>query len=106
MLTTIIFDLGGVLIDWNPLYLYRKVFTEESEMEHFLSKVCTPEWNEEQDAGRTLQDATEALVNEFPEHELNIRAFYGRWDEMLGGTIEGTVEIFKELKDLGKYKIY
>ncbi|HKG69163.1 MAG TPA: hypothetical protein VKA92_09860, partial [Segetibacter sp.] len=71
MITTIIFDLGGVLIDWNPEYLYRKVFKDESEMKHFLEKVCTPEWNEEQDAGRTLAEATDFLLKEYPEHEEN-----------------------------------
>lgn len=106
MINTIIFDLGAVLIDWNPDYLYRKIFTDEAEMRDFLANVCTPHWNEEQDAGRTLQEGTELLVNQFPEHEENIRAFYGRWEEMLGGVFEGTVEIFRKLKEGGKYKIY
>jgi len=106
MINTIIFDLGAVLIDWNPDYLYRKIFTDEAEMRHFLANVCTPHWNEEQDGGRTLQEGTELLVSQFPEHEENIRAFYGRWEEMLGGVFEGTVEIFKKLKESGKYKIY
>jgi 2-haloacid dehalogenase len=106
MITTIIFDLGGVLIDWNPDYLYRKIFKDETEMRNFLSKVCTPDWNEEQDAGRTLHEATETLVREYPSHEEQIRAFYNRWEEMLGGAIDGTVEIFKELKNSNKYKIY
>lgn len=106
MITTIIFDLGGVLVDWNPEYLYRKIFTDEAEMKHFLTSVCTPDWNEEQDAGRSLHDATEILVKEFPDHEENIRCFYGRWEEMLGGAIEGTVDIFKKLKESKRYKIY
>lgn len=106
MVNTIIFDLGAVLIDWNPQYLYRKIFKEEPEMLHFLNNVCTPDWNEEQDGGRSLQEATDLLVAQFPDHTENIKAFYGRWDEMLGGPIAGTVNIFKELKDSGKYKIY
>src|SRR4051794_12367462 len=106
MINVIIFDLGGVLIDWNPEYLYRKIFVDESEMKHFLDKICTPEWNEEQDAGRTLQEATETLIKEYPEHEENIRKYYGRWDEMLGGAMEGTVEIFRKLKESRKFKIY
>lgn len=106
MTTAIIFDLGGVLIDWNPVYLYRKIFKDESEMQHFLEKVCTSEWNEEQDAGRTLKEATDHLVKEYPEHEENIRAYYDRWQEMLAGPIEGTVEIFKKLKASKRYKIY
>jgi len=106
MINTIIFDLGAVLIDWNPHYLYRTLFTDEKEMKNFLSTICTSEWNEEQDAGRSLQEGTEILVKQFPEHEANIRAFYSRWEEMLGEPFWDTVAIFKELKDSGKYKIY
>ncbi|TWR29887.1 HAD family phosphatase [Mucilaginibacter pallidiroseus] len=106
MIKTIIFDLGAVLIDWNPIYMYRTIFADEQEMKNFLDHVTTSDWNEEQDAGRTLQEGTEWLVTKHPEHEANIRAFYGRWDEMLGEAIEGTVEIFRELKESGKYKIY
>ncbi|MCJ8163762.1 HAD family phosphatase [Pontibacter sp. E15-1] len=106
MTKTIIFDLGAVLIDWNPHYLYRNLFKEEAEMLHFLENICTPDWNEEQDAGRPLHEATTYLVEKHPEHEEHIRAFYGRWDEMLGGAIEGTVEIFRELKESGRYNLY
>jgi|SRR6185437_16286483 len=106
MITTIIFDLGAVLIDWNPHYMYRKLFTDEEEMKNFLATICTSEWNEEQDAGRSLQEGTEILVKQFPEHETNIRSFYDRWHEMLGDAFWDTVEIFKALKDSGKYKIY
>jgi 2-haloacid dehalogenase len=106
VINTIIFDLGAVLIDWNPHYLYRNLFADEQEMKHFLANITTPDWNEEQDAGRTLKEGTELLVNQHPQHEANIRAFYGRWDEMLGDAIEGTVEIFKQLKESGRYKIY
>lgn len=106
MINTIIFDLGAVLIDWNPQYLYRKIFNNEQEMQTFLSTICTPDWNEEQDGGRSLKDGTDYLVTKFPDQAENIRAFYGRWEEMLGGAIEETVEIFRQLKDSGKYKIY
>jgi 2-haloacid dehalogenase len=106
MINTIIFDLGAVLIDWNPRYMYRSIFGDEAEMERFLSEITTSDWNEEQDAGRPLQEGTELLVRQYPEHEENIRAFYGRWDEMLGEAFHDVVEIFKELKDGGKYRIY
>lgn len=106
MTTTFIFDLGAVLIDWNPIYLYRKLFDDEAQMQHFLANITTSDWNEEQDAGRGLHDGTELLVSRYPEHEDNIRAFYGRWEEMLGGPIDATVEIFRKLKESGQYKIY
>ena len=90
MINTIIFDLGAVLIDWNPHYMYRTIFADEEEMKHFLTNVTTSDWNEEQDAGRPLKEGTELLVAQFPEHEDNIRAFYSRWEEMLGiGTPAG-----------------
>ncbi|MEJ0055426.1 MAG: hypothetical protein WDN75_07085 [Bacteroidota bacterium] len=64
---TIIFDLGNVLIDWNPRYLFRKILKDEDEVTWFLDNVCTHEWNEKQDAGRTFHEATEELVGKFPE---------------------------------------
>ncbi len=106
MINTIIFDLGAVLIDWNPHYMYRTLFDNEEEMKNFLETVATSDWNEEQDAGRSLQEGTEHLVQQFPEHETNIRAFYTRWEEMLGDAFEGTVEIVRQLKASGRYKIY
>jgi 2-haloacid dehalogenase len=98
---TVIFDLGGVLIDWNPRYLYKQIFNNDEDMNYFFEHICTSDWNEEQDAGRSLQEGTEYLVRQFPNHESNIRAFYGRWEEMLNGAIEETVEIFRELKQKG-----
>jgi 2-haloacid dehalogenase len=106
VITTIIFDLGSVLVDWNPNYLYRKLFTDEQEMQDFLANITTPDWNEEQDAGRSLQEGTDLLIQQHPQHEVHIRAFYGRWDEMLGDPIQGTISLFKHLKESGKYKIY
>jgi len=106
MINTIIFDLGAVLIDWNPHYLYRSLFTDEQEMKDFLANICTSDWNEEQDAGRSLQEGTDLLVAQHPTHEAKIRAFYSRWIEMLGEPLHDTVEIFRQLKASGKYKIY
>ena len=103
---TIIFDLGGVLIDWNPRYVYRKIFKSEEEIEWFLENVTTPDWNENQDAGYPLHKATEELVAKHPEWEPEIKAYYGRWLEMLGDQIHETVEILQQLKHTGKYRLY
>lgn len=103
---TIIFDLGGVLIDWNPDYVYRTIFKNEKDMRKFLDEICSSEWNDEQDAGRSLEEATEFLVKKHPHEEKNIRAYYNRWEEMLRGPIDGTVDVLKALKDSGKYKLY
>jgi HAD superfamily hydrolase (TIGR01509 family) len=94
----IIFDLGGVLIDWNPKHLYRKVFGEnEDRLNYFLNEICPLEWNERQDAGRPLGVATSEKVLEYPEWEHEIRAYYDRWIEMIGGAIPGTAQIVDEL---------
>jgi len=102
----IIFDLGGVLIDWNPSYVFDKMFDNEDQKKHFFENICTSDWNEKQDAGRPLKEATEELINKHPEWKEYIEAYYGRWEEMLGGPIHGTVEILKQLKEEGKYKLY
>ena len=96
---TIIFDLGAVLIDWNPDYLYKKLITNDQKRKWFLENICTPDWNEEQDSGRPLKEATEMLIEKYPGEETMIRAYYERWEEMLNGPIEGTLEIFRLLKE-------
>jgi len=103
---TVIFDLGGVLIDWNPEYVFREVFEDHSEMQYFLREVCSPEWNEQQDAGRTLQEATEILVAQFPDYEPQIRTYYDRWQDMLGGAIQNTVDILHLLYHKKSHRLY
>lgn len=97
-----VFDLGGVLIDWNPRYLYRKLFDgDEHAMEYFLATVCTSNWNTQQDAGRSLAKACALLKSRFPQHSNMIDAWMERYDEMLGGPIQGTVELLAELRSAG-----
>lgn len=103
---TIIFDLGGVLVDWNPAYVFDKLIKDEARRKQFFAEICTSEWNEEQDAGRSLAEATKLLIDQYPEWQEYIEAYYGRWEEMLGGPIHETVEILKELKESGRYKLY
>lgn len=105
-INTIIFDLGGVLLDWNPMYVYKNYFDSDEKLNYFFSNICTPDWNEEQDAGRSIVDATQLRVAEFPEWEQAIRDYYGRWTEMLRGPLPETVALFKQLKESGRYKIY
>ena len=73
-ITTVTFDLGGVLIDWDPRYLYRTLFDDEAEMEAFLAEVTTQEWNAKQDAGRTWSEAVEELATRLEPtlHELTV----------------------------------
>lgn len=106
-INTIIFDLGGVLIDWNPRYVFDENYFESGEKrDYFFKNICTNDWNEEQDAGRSIVEATQMLVQQFPEWESPIRDYYGRWTDMLKSSIPGTVEIFRQLKESGSYKIY
>ena len=102
---TIIFDLGGVLVDWNPEYVYLNEFNgDRKKMQWFFDNICTSSWNEEQDGGYLMADATEERINLFPKYKKLIKMFYGRWEEMLKGEIKGTVEILHKLKRK-KYKL-
>lgn len=99
---TVIFDLGNVLIDWNPRHLYRKLFGADTEaMERFLAEVCNGAWNECQDAGRTWEEGIKEAIARHPDHEELIRAYHQRWDEMLGGPIAESVALLRELRDGG-----
>ncbi len=103
-LKNIVFDFGGVLIDWNPEYLYKKVFEDKAQMEHFLNNVCTYSWNVLQDAGRPVAVATAEKQQEFPEYKDEIAMYYGRWAEMLGGEIAENSRLVKPLSE--KYNTY
>jgi 2-haloacid dehalogenase len=101
--TTVVFDVGGVLVDWDPRHLYRKLFPGDPEgMERFLAEICTPEWNAGQDAGRSWAEATALLKAEHPAEAARIDAYHLRWEETLGGPIAGTVDILRELKEAGR----
>lgn len=104
---TIIFDLGGVLIDWNPRYVYDEVFDGDTEkVEWFLNNICTSDWNVQQDAGKLMATSTEELVAQYPQYEKWIRMYYDRWEDMLKGSIPETVTILEQLKTSQKYHIY
>ena len=100
----IIFDFGGVLIDWNPAYLYGNIFEEKEDMDYFLENICPYHWNVLQDAGRPLADATREKQLEHPDFKEEIGMYYGRWDEMLGGTIDENEVLVAPLKE--KYMVY
>jgi 2-haloacid dehalogenase len=94
-----VFDLGGVLVDWNPRYLYRKLFGgDDAAMEHFLANICTSAWNSQQDAGRSFAEATALLKKEHPNYGELIEAWFARHPEMLAGPIPGSIEILGELR--------
>ncbi len=101
----IIFDLGAVLIDWNPDYVFKDVFKDDEKLAWFYREICTMDWNENQDAGYPLAQATEERVALFPQYEDWIRMYYGRWEEMLGEAIEGTVQLLKQCVDDPELKV-
>ena len=106
---TIVWDLGGVLVDWNPLFVYNEqYFNSPSDRDYFFSHICTSDWNEQQDAGYSLQQATADKLALFPEEKWQqpIRDFYGRWTDMLRGPLPDTVDIFRRLKERGQFKFF
>lgn len=98
---TVVFDLGGVLVDWDPRYLYRSLFDDEAAMERFLAEVCTPEWNLAQDAGRPWAEAVAMLSAQHPRHAEHIAAYRTRWLDTLRGPIQPTVDLLGELREQG-----
>jgi 2-haloacid dehalogenase len=98
---TVIFDLGAVLIDWNPRHVFRPLIPDEVALNRFLTEVCGTVWNIEQDAGRSFADAIAEAVGRHPDHEVLIRTYHERWEDMLGGPIEGTVAILRQLHACG-----
>lgn len=98
---TVVFDIGNVLIAWDPRHLYRKLFAEETEMDRFLAEVCTAGWNLEQDRGRGWDEAIAERVALFPQHEALIRAYSERWHEMVPGEVPGTVALLEALRAQG-----
>jgi 2-haloacid dehalogenase len=105
-INTIIFDLGGVLVDWNQRYFYRDVFKTEEEMEWFLENVCTTEWNEDHDAGKSFAENIAERKALFPQYAEQIEAFWTGWPIMLKGQIDSTVQLFDTLKKLNRHKFY
>jgi 2-haloacid dehalogenase len=102
----IIFDLGGVLLDWDPRYLYRKMFDDEEAMERFLGEVCTMRWHEANDRGVPFEVTCAQLAAEHPEHAEAIWAWGTRTEEMVGGPIDGSVEILRELVRDGAVRLF
>lgn len=105
MIKNIIFDFGGVLLDWNPRYLYKSYFNNDEEMEHFLADICNGEWNIRQDAGRPFAEAVKELQAKFPEYAEAIQMYDDDWEKMLKCELPESIDLLKELKSMG-YGIY
>ncbi|MDD3019770.1 MAG: HAD family phosphatase [Alphaproteobacteria bacterium] len=105
MIKSIVFDIGGVLVDWNPRYFYRTMMDNEQDIEYFLTQVCSPDWNHTLDLGRPWEEARLELVGRHPEHEKLIDLYWDRWLEMFNGPIHETVDILMDVKRRG-YPVY
>ena len=105
MIETIIFDLGNVLIKWDPTVVYENYFDTEKEKEYFFNHICTLDWNEEQDKGRPVKEATELLVKQYPSYEEPIRMYYDRWTEMILGPVDGTPDLLRSLHQSKSYQL-
>ncbi|QSN60943.1 HAD family hydrolase [Caballeronia sp. M1242] len=97
----VVFDFGGVLIDWNRDYLYKQLIPDEAERRWFLDNVCKMDWVMQQDGGQSVEEGTAELVAQYPEHEPLIRAFYARWHEMVAGVLEEGVTLVDRLDAAG-----
>ena len=105
MVKNIIFDYGGVLLDWNPHYLYDPYFGDKDKAEWFLTNICTYEWNAQHDNGKPIAEGTAELIAQYPEWEKEIRMYYDDFMKMMGGQIPGMEELVKGLKVKG-YRVF
>ena len=105
MIKTIIFDFGGVLVDWDPHRMLDAYFGSREKADWFIANICTGEWNAQMDAGKPFAQGIAELSAEYPEWSTEIQAYFDRWIEMIGGEIPGMLEIMKDLKRKG-YKMY
>ena len=105
MIKNIIFDFGGVLLDWNPHYLYDPYFGDVEKAEWFLTNICTYPWNAQHDAGKPVAEGTTELIAQYSEWEKEIRMYYSEFEKMLSGQIADMEEYIKELKGRG-FRIY
>lgn len=101
MKPALIWDLGNVLVDWSPRYLYNKIFNDAEQRDWFLDNVCTMDWHNTVDGGRPTEEATGELVKKYPDWAGPIKAFYAHWKEMFQGTIDGSVVLLNELREKG-----
>ncbi len=97
----VVFDIGGVLLDWDPRHLYRTLFEDPGEMEEFLARVCTSDWHRAHDLGVDITRSCEQLALEHPEYRNMIMLWAERGEEMVAGQFDGTVRILGELKAAG-----
>ena len=100
-ISAVVFDLGGVLIDWDPRYLYRQLFADPGEMEDFLARICSPDWHRAHDLGQDITASCRRLALLHPGYRDMIMAWAERGEEMIAGQLDETVEVLRELTTAG-----
>lgn len=101
MISTVIFDFGGVLVDWNPHYLYDPYFASREKADWFLANICTMDWNVQMDGGKPFAQGVAELSAEHPEWAPEIRLYFDRWIDMMGDEIPGMRQLMLDLKARG-----
>lgn len=102
----VVFDFGGVLLDWSPFYVYDDYFGSHQQAADFIENVCTPQWNSTMDAGTTFEEAVTKLSKIFPEWQKEIRMYKDRWPDMLKGQIDDGVRLLEDVRQSGRYRLF
>lgn len=102
----VVFDFGGVLLDWNPRYFYSSVFNDDEKMEYFISNIVTSKWNSQMDRGRTFEECMNELSLDHPEFKNEIMLYRKGWETMLKGEISSGIKLLNAVQNSGKFKVY
>ena len=102
----VVFDFGGVLLDWNPRYFYKSIFNDDQKMEYFLQNIATSTWNAQMDKGRSFEECMKELAEQYPEYKEPIMLYRKGWETMLKGPIESGMRVLDAVMNAQKFKVY
>ncbi len=102
----VVFDFGGVLLDWNPRYFYKSIFNDDQKMEYFLQNIATSTWNAQMDKGRSFEECMKELAEQYPEYKDPIMLYRKGWETMLKGSIESGMRVLDAVMNAQKFKVY
>ena len=102
----VVFDFGGVLLDWNPRYFYKSIFNDDQKMEYFLQNIATSTWNAQMDKGRSFEECMKELAEQYPEYKDPIMLYRKGWETMLKGPVESGIRVLDAVMNAQKFKVY